>query len=304
MNHSMRRIHFVAVGVEDFHVAVAVAQVMLRDAPERIARLDLVGLCCRSLSLIFVNRDVRREVAVIGVGFFDLIPDFVLGIFGRDDGDDYQLAILHMKILDASAFLIERVEGVLVLRFELIELIHIFLGLGDASAEHLIEDSHRLILLTRLRADGLPKTSARAPEVLVNGAALIILETSTSANVPHRLTVVNNCFAVTSQKEETRMRKIYAISLLLLVMTIANLACSKSGAASLSQEDKYKLYYASFMTNDKETMKDVIKRAGIGNGDSSIPDHEFYISFIDWMKTDAGVSLCKAFTRPMMRAII
>ncbi|HEX8890183.1 MAG TPA: hypothetical protein VF779_13585 [Pyrinomonadaceae bacterium] len=94
------------------------------------------------------------------------------------------------------------------------------------------------------------------------------------------------------------MRKIYAISLLLLVMTIANLACSKSGAASLSPEDKYKLYYASFMTNDKETMKDVIKRTGIGNGDSSIPNHEFYISFIDWMKTDAGSKFMQSLHSP------
>lgn len=100
--------------------------------------------------------------------------------------------------------------------------------------------------------------------------------------------IVNNCFAVPSQKEETRMRKIYAISLLLLLMMIAQLACHKSGAASLSQDDKFKLYYAAFMTGDKETMKDTIKRLGIGTGESSIPGHEFYIAFIDWMKTDAG----------------
>jgi hypothetical protein len=94
------------------------------------------------------------------------------------------------------------------------------------------------------------------------------------------------------------MRKNYAISLLLLVMTIINLACNKSGAASLSQEDKYKLYYAAFMTSDKETMKDVIKRVGIGNGDSSIPDHEFYISFIDWMKTDTGIKFMQSLRSP------
>ena len=94
------------------------------------------------------------------------------------------------------------------------------------------------------------------------------------------------------------MRKIYAISLLLLIMMIANLACNKSGAASLSQEDKFKLYYAAFMTSDKETMEDAIKRLGIGTGDSSIPDHEFYIAFIDWMKTDAGTKFTESLHTP------
>lgn len=94
------------------------------------------------------------------------------------------------------------------------------------------------------------------------------------------------------------MRKIHALSLLLFVIALANLACSKSGAASLSQEDKYKLYYASFMTNDKEAMKDVVKRLGIGSGESSIPEHEFYIAFIDWMKTDAGSKFTQSIHSP------
>jgi hypothetical protein len=94
------------------------------------------------------------------------------------------------------------------------------------------------------------------------------------------------------------MRKNYAISFLLLIMMIAHLACNKSGAAALSQEDKFKLYYAAFMTGDKETMKDAIKRLGIGTGENSIPDHEFYIAFIDWMKTDAGAKFTGSIHSP------
>jgi hypothetical protein len=94
------------------------------------------------------------------------------------------------------------------------------------------------------------------------------------------------------------MRKIYAISLLLFVVMLGNLACSKSGAASLSQEDKYKLYYASFIAGDKEASKDVIKKLGIGDGNSTIPDHDFYIAFIDWMKTNAGSRFTQSITSP------
>ena len=85
------------------------------------------------------------------------------------------------------------------------------------------------------------------------------------------------------------MRNIYASALLLLAMTLGNLACSRSNSApSISQEDRYKIYYAANRTGDKEFQKEVIKRLGIGNGDQSIPDHNFYTAFIDWMKTSEG----------------
>jgi hypothetical protein len=85
------------------------------------------------------------------------------------------------------------------------------------------------------------------------------------------------------------MRNIYAIVALICVVALGNLACSKSnGAASLPQEEKYKLYYASTMTGDKAFQKEVIKKLGIGSGDNPIPDHDFFIAFIDWMKTSEG----------------
>ncbi|PYS53203.1 MAG: hypothetical protein DMF68_00175 [Acidobacteria bacterium] len=79
-----------------------------------------------------------------------------------------------------------------------------------------------------------------------------------------------------------------AIFLLLGAIALCNFACKSNAAASLPKEEKYKLYFASTMTNDKEFQKDVIKKLGVGDGSSNIPDHEFFIAFIDWMKTDEG----------------
>ena len=85
------------------------------------------------------------------------------------------------------------------------------------------------------------------------------------------------------------MRHARTIFVLIVAIALGNLACGKSNsAASMSKEDKYKIYYASTMTGDKAFQKEVIKKLGIGNGDSPIPDHEFFIAFIDWMKTDEG----------------
>jgi hypothetical protein len=84
------------------------------------------------------------------------------------------------------------------------------------------------------------------------------------------------------------MRNIYTISILICAVAVSNLACGKNSGASLSQEEKYKLYYASTMTGDKAFQKEVIKKLGVGNGDNPIPDHDFYIAFIDWMKTPEG----------------
>jgi hypothetical protein len=89
---------------------------------------------------------------------------------------------------------------------------------------------------------------------------------------------------IPSQKEATCMRKLYAVSLLLIAVTLGNLACKSNSAAALSKEDKYKIYFASTMTNDKEFQKEVIKKLGVGHGDSTIPDHEFFVAFIDWME--------------------
>ncbi|HKC63591.1 MAG TPA: hypothetical protein VKB86_08130 [Pyrinomonadaceae bacterium] len=83
------------------------------------------------------------------------------------------------------------------------------------------------------------------------------------------------------------MRHTYTIFVLLAAIALCNFAC-KSKAASLPKEEKYKLYYASTVTNDKEFQKQVIKDIGEGDGTSPIPDHEFFIAFIDWMKTDEG----------------
>jgi len=83
------------------------------------------------------------------------------------------------------------------------------------------------------------------------------------------------------------MRRSHIIALLMVFITLGNLACSKSNsAASLSEVDKYKLYDAATTINDKEQIKQVIKKLGIGNGESTIPDHEFFVKFIDWKGTD------------------
>ena len=85
------------------------------------------------------------------------------------------------------------------------------------------------------------------------------------------------------------MRHARTIFVLIIAIALGNLACGKTNsAASMSKEDKYKIYYASTVAGDNEFKKDVIKRLGIGDGSSPIPDHEFFIAFIDWMKTDEG----------------
>lgn len=94
------------------------------------------------------------------------------------------------------------------------------------------------------------------------------------------------------------MRNVKTIVALLCALALCDLACSKSGASSLPQEDKYKLYYASTMTGDEAAKKDVIQKLGIGNGESPLPDHEFFTSFIDWMKTDAGNRFTQSLHSP------
>lgn len=84
------------------------------------------------------------------------------------------------------------------------------------------------------------------------------------------------------------MRHTRTIFVLLAAIALCNFACKSNAAASLSKEEKYKLYYASTVTTDKEFQKEVIKKLGVGDGNSPIPDHEFFTAFIDWMKTDAG----------------
>ena len=100
---------------------------------------------------------------------------------------------------------------------------------------------------------------------------------------------VNKTPDIPSQKEIVKMKHTRTIFVLLTAIALVNLACGKSNsAASLPKEEKYKIYYASTVAGDNEFKKDVIKRLGIGDGSSPIPDHEFLIAFIDWMKTDEG----------------
>ena len=56
------------------------------------------------------------------------------------------------------------------------------------------------------------------------------------------------------------MRNIYTIVVLICVVALSSLAFGKDSGASLTQEEKYKIYYASTMTHDKAFQKDVIKR--------------------------------------------
>lgn len=77
------------------------------------------------------------------------------------------------------------------------------------------------------------------------------------------------------------MRRAHIIAVLIAAIALINLACSKSdGAASLSKEDKYKLFYAAAQTNDDNLKKQVIKKLGIGDGETSFPDHEFYTALL------------------------
>ena len=100
---------------------------------------------------------------------------------------------------------------------------------------------------------------------------------------------LNKTSDIPSQKETVKMRHTRTIFLLLAAIALVNLACGKSNsAASMPKEEKYKIYYASTVAGDNEFKKDVIKRLGVGDGSSPIPDHEFFIAFIDWMKTDEG----------------
>ena len=94
---------------------------------------------------------------------------------------------------------------------------------------------------------------------------------------------------IASEKGVDEMRNIRPMVVLVLAIALGILACGKSNSAvSMSKEDKYKIYYASTITGDKAFQQDVIKKLGIGDGDNPIPDHDFYIAFIDWMKTSDG----------------
>ena len=84
------------------------------------------------------------------------------------------------------------------------------------------------------------------------------------------------------------MRHARTIFVLIVAIALGNLACKSNSAASMSKEDKYKIYYASTMTGDKAFQKEVIKRLGIGDGSSPIPDHGFITAFSDWMQTSEG----------------
>jgi hypothetical protein len=105
-----------------------------------------------------------------------------------------------------------------------------------------------------------------------------------------------------ANKEIPSMRHIISIVAVASIVLIGNLACSRNqpksesqspasgaskGLASMSAEDKYKLYYAATVTNDKALQKEVVKKLGVADADgSAIPVHEFYIAFIDWKMKD------------------
>jgi hypothetical protein len=110
----------------------------------------------------------------------------------------------------------------------------------------------------------------------------------------------NITFQQPSQKGTICMRRSSSVLFLIVVIALGHLACSKSNsAASLSKEDKYKLFYAASQTNDDNLKKQVIKKLGIGDGESTFPDHEFFVAFIDWwMKTDDGNKFSNQINTP------
>jgi mannose/fructose/N-acetylgalactosamine-specific phosphotransferase system component IIB len=67
---------------------------------------------------------------------------------------------------------------------------------------------------------------------------------------------------------------------LVISLTLISIACSKSGTATnMSDDDKYKLFYAATKTGDAATMTQAGKAIGLVNTDGTPTD--YYKKFID-----------------------
>ena len=67
---------------------------------------------------------------------------------------------------------------------------------------------------------------------------------------------------------------------LVIALTLVSIACSKSGtAANMSDDDKYKLFYAATKTGDAATITQAGKAIGLVNADGTPTD--YYKKFID-----------------------
>jgi hypothetical protein len=76
------------------------------------------------------------------------------------------------------------------------------------------------------------------------------------------------------------MKRKSTIVALIFGLTILSMACSKSGTAtSMSDDDKYKLFYAATQTKDPAIQADIGKKIGLVNSDGTPTD--YYKKFID-----------------------
>jgi ActR/RegA family two-component response regulator len=124
----------IAIGLEDLHVLVGVAVELLADLRQRIARLDRVGLpggcalragpCLGRRSDAGIDRHVDQHVRHGRIGRLDGRPQLVLGLFRWRGAAHQQLVVLHVQVLEPDSGLGHRLQGAVVLLFQLAQSIH------------------------------------------------------------------------------------------------------------------------------------------------------------------------------------
>src|ERR1051326_4504869 len=129
----VRVVELLAVGLKDLHVLICIAVELFADLGERIAWLHGVssatlpaadagagGLGARGLGGL-VDGDVGDEVGIGRIDHFDLVPNAVLGVFGRGLGAHEELVALHVQVLQTDLVLRHGVLYGLIFLFELLK---------------------------------------------------------------------------------------------------------------------------------------------------------------------------------------
>lgn len=75
------------------------------------------------------------------------------------------------------------------------------------------------------------------------------------------------------------MKRKSTIIALIFGLTFLSLACGNKSAANMSDDDKYKLFYAATQTRDPAIQTDVAKKIGLVNSDGTPTD--YYKKFVD-----------------------
>src|SRR5262245_3472938 len=116
----VRVLQLVLVGVEDLHVLVGVAVVLLADLRQRVALLDGVRSGGSAPARRATHRagrsvDVGHQVGVGRIHLLDRVPDLVLGVRAGRVAPHHELAALDLHALDLDLLRVHGVESGLVL---------------------------------------------------------------------------------------------------------------------------------------------------------------------------------------------